>query len=172
MIKHNQRRITVECQFYANCPGRGVTLKNGRNLVPQDFKISHESLGDSSTSGKIPKFNFDGNIFTTNCQFFEPFDGFIIKRNSELNIKSVEIQLVRVELYEGKTQATEVQNIQVADGDCIDNIEIPTYMLFPKLYSCASCEHKQFSINFQVNIIVIFHNGYQLTENIPINIYR
>merc|ERR1712086_838561 len=82
MIKHNQRRITVECQFYGNCPGRGVTLKNGRNLVPQEFKISHESLGDDATKGKIPKFNFDGNIFTTNCQFFEPFDGHIIKRNS------------------------------------------------------------------------------------------
>jgi hypothetical protein len=23
-----------------------------------------------------------------------------------------------------------------------------------------------------VNIIVIFHNGYQLTENIPVNVYR
>jgi hypothetical protein len=58
----------------------------------------------------------------------------------------LEIQLVRVELFEGKTQATEVQNIQVADGDCINDIEIPAYMLFPKIYSCASCEHKKFSI--------------------------
>ena len=80
--------------------------------------------------------------------------------------------MVRVETFEEKTQATEVQNIQVADGDCVEDIEIPTYMLFPKLYSCASCEHAKFAINFQVNIIVIFHNGYQLTENIPINIYR
>lgn len=80
--------------------------------------------------------------------------------------------MVRVETYEGKTSATEVQNIQVADGDCVNDIEIPTYMLFPKIYSCATCEHKNFKIEFQVNIIVIFSNGYQLTENIPVNIYR
>ena len=29
-----------------------------------------------------------------------------------------------------------------------------------------------FSIGFQVNIIIIFHNGYVLTENIPANVYR
>ena len=79
---------------------------------------------------------------------------------------------MRVETFEGKTQSTEVQNIQVADGDCLDDIEIPTYMLFPKIYSCATCEHKNFGIGFQVNIIVIFHNGYVLTENIPVNVYR
>jgi hypothetical protein len=54
--------------------------------------------------------------------------------------------LVRVELFEGKTQATEVQNIQVADGDCINDTEIPAYMLFPKIYSCASVKHKKFEI--------------------------
>ena len=53
---------------------------------------------------------------------------------------------MRVETFEGKTQATEVQNIQVADGDCLSDIEIPTYMLFPKIYSCASIEHAKFKI--------------------------
>ena len=65
-----------------------------------------------------------------------------------------------------------MQNIQVADGDCLEDIEIPTYMLFPKPFSCSTAVHSLFKIQFQVNIIVIFANGYQLTENIPINIYR
>ena len=56
-------------------------------------------------------------------------------RESELEIKSLEVQLVRVETFEGKTNATEVQNIQVADGDVIRNLEIPLYMLFPIVYS-------------------------------------
>ena len=133
--------------------------------------ISNENL-DANTTTSIPKFKFEGEIATTNCCFTEPFDGYIIKRHSELQIKSVEIQLVRVETFEHKTSATEVQNIQVADGDCINDIEIPTYMLFPKIYSCATQKHFNFQIDFQVNIIVIFHNGYMLTENIPVNIYR
>lgn len=51
-------------------------------------------------------------------------------------------------------------------------MEIPTYMLFPKNYSCSTIEHAKFKIQFQVNVIVIFSNGYQLTENIPVNVYR
>lgn len=158
-LKQSLKKITFDQNFDAICPGRGVKEESGRKLVPKNFVISHDNL-ETSTTGKIPKFRFEGLIFSTNCQFTDPFDGNIIKRESELNIKSLEIQLVRVETFEEKTQATEVQNIQVADGDCVEDIEIPTYMLFPKLYSCASCEHAKFAINFQVNIIVIFHNGY------------
>ena len=169
--KSSGMRQTGEMQFYVASPGSGLTIKDGRSMIPQEFVISNDNL-ETSTTQTIPKFKFDGVIATTNCCFSEPFDGYIMKRHSELQIKSVEIQLVRVETFEGKTQATEVQNIQVADGDCIENIEIPTYMLFPKIYSCASCTHKKFKIGFQVNIIVIFHNGYQLTENIPVNVYR
>ena len=72
--------------------------------------ISNDNL-ETTTTGKIPKFRFEGRIFSTNCQFMDPFDGNIIKKESELNIKSLEIQLVRVETFEEKTQATEVQNI-------------------------------------------------------------
>lgn len=96
----------------------------------------------------------------------------IVVRESELEIKSIEAQLVRVETFEEKTNATEVQNIQVADGDVIRNLEIPLYMLFPIVYSSPTKEHEKFKIEFQVNIIVIFLNGYQLTENFGIRLYR
>ena len=79
---------------------------------------------------------------------------------------------MRVETFQDKTNATEVQNIQVADGDCLEDIEIPTYMLFPKMFSSTTAIHPSFKIQYQVNIMVIFSDGYQLTENIPINIYR
>ena len=87
-----------------------MQIANGRKYVSQDFAISNENL-ESTTTKNIPKFKFEGQIATVNCCFTEPFDGFIIKRMSDLQIKSVEIQLVRVETFEGKTSATEVQNI-------------------------------------------------------------
>jgi hypothetical protein len=89
-------------QFYVACPGGGINPKYGRNLIPQNFTISNDSL-EATTTATIPKFKFDGVISSTNCCFTEPFDGHIIKRHSELQIKSVEIQLVRVEDFEGKT---------------------------------------------------------------------
>lgn len=52
------------------------------------------------------------------------------------------------------------------------NLEIPLYMLFPIRFSCATYIHQDFRIEFHVNLIVIFHNGYQLTENFPLRIFR
>jgi hypothetical protein len=49
-------------------------------------------------------------------------------------IKSIEVQLVRVETFEGKTFATEVQNIQVADGDVIREMEIPLIFILHNYY--------------------------------------
>ena len=60
----------------------------------------------------------------------------------------------------------------MADGDVIRNLEIPLYMLLPKVYSSPTMIHDKFRIEFQVNVIVIFINGYQLTENYPIRVYR
>ena len=64
--------------------------------------------------------------------------------------------MIRIETFEGKTNATEVQNIQVADGDVIRNLEIPLYMLLPRIYSCPTIIHDLFKIEFQINLIVIF----------------
>ena len=93
--------------FYTACPGGGINPEHGKKFVPQKFMISNENL-ETATTASIPKFKFEGEVASINCCFTEPFDGYIIKRNSELQIKSVEIQLVRVETFEGKTSATEV----------------------------------------------------------------
>ena len=105
--------------------------------------ISPDSL-ETAQGKQVPKFRFEGTIYSTNCAFNEAFDGFIVTKDSEFVIKSIEVQLVRVETYEGKTYATEVQNIQVADGDVIRDMEIPLYMMFPKIYSCPTVIHAKF----------------------------
>lgn len=71
-------------------PGGGLDPQKGRSLIPHEFTISNENL-ETSTTATIPKFKFDGVISSVNCCFTEPFDGHIIKRHSELQIKSVEI---------------------------------------------------------------------------------
>lgn len=158
-------------KFYCAISGAGIDPALGRKDMPKAFAITPDKL-EAAGSKSVPKFRFEGNIYSTNCAFNEAFDGFIVTKDSEFVIKSIEVQLVRVENFEGKTFATEVQNIQVADGDVIRDMEIPLYMMFPKIYSCPSVKHAKFSIDFQINIIVIFVNGYQLTENFPIRIYR
>jgi hypothetical protein len=54
---------------------------------------------------------------------------------SAATVKSIELQLVRVETVmhpeSGKTarEATEIQNIQIGDGDVTRNLVIPMYMV-------------------------------------------
>jgi hypothetical protein len=45
--------------------------------------ISNDSL-DETTTQTIPKFKFEGEVASINANFMEPFDGYIIKRHSEL----------------------------------------------------------------------------------------
>lgn len=94
-------------KFYCAIAGAGIDPKNGKKDIPKSFVISPDSL-EVSAGKAVPKFRFEGTIYTTNCAFNEAFDGFIIIKDSEFVIKSIEVQLVRVETFEGKTYATEV----------------------------------------------------------------
>lgn len=171
--KGEAKPMNATSKFDCRVPGGGVSQELGRRNKPQDFAVTPDLLAvDPKSGAKVPRFNFCGQIASVNCCFDEPFDGHLILKESEIMIKSIEIQLVRVETFEGKTNATEIQNIQVADGNVLPNLEIPLYMLFPNSYSCATYIHSDFKIEFHVNLIVIFHNGYQLTENFPIRIFR
>jgi hypothetical protein len=164
------KTVEGKAEFYCNVPGSGIDPALGKRYVPQDFNITPEGIAAAAKPGtKVPKFQFYGQISSTNCCFNEPFDGYLICKESELQIKSIEIQLVRVETFEDPEKpiekrlvqsATEVQNIQVADGNVMSDLQIPLYMLFPKIYSCSTYVGATFKIEFHVNLIVIFYNGY------------
>lgn len=42
--------------------------------------------------------------------------------------------------------ATEIQNIQIGDGDVAQNIPIPIYMIFPRLFTCPTLITTNFKI--------------------------
>lgn len=91
-------------------------------------------------------------------------------------IRSIELQLVRVETVcaEGKTvkEATEIQNIQIGDGNICKKITVPMYMVFPRLFSCPTVLTALFRIEFEVNLVLVFGDGYMITENFPLVLYR
>lgn len=137
---------------------------------------------------------------------------------SQAPVKSVELQLVRVETVthpdtaKSAREATEIQNIQIGDGDVCRNLVrrgwvgsgrsgtrhfaahthtlrlltplpsslpdprslqvIPLYMIFPRLFTCPTMLTELFKVEFEVNLIVVFADGYMVTENFPIVLYR
>jgi hypothetical protein len=95
---------------------------------------------------------------------------------SEERIKSIELQLVRVETVrnDGKEaiERTEIQNLQVGEGDVARGLPIPLFMILPRLFTAPSVTAGFFSIEFEVNIFVRFERHYMSTLNIPVTLYR
>ena len=52
------------------------------------------------------------------------------------------------------------------------NLVIPLYMIFPRLFTCPTMLTDLFKVEFEVNLIVVFGDGYMVTENFPITLYR
>ena len=69
-------------------------------------------------------------------------------------------------------EATEIQNIQIADGNVVRDLAISIYMIFPRLFTCATTKAPQFKVEFEVNLIILFADNHMVTENFPIVLYR
>jgi len=145
---------------------------------PVKFEITPESLENVKKSSlkNIPKFVINGELDSALCNINRPFTGELRFDESEAVIKSIELQLVRVETCgcaDGYAkEATEIQNIQIADGDVCRGMSIPIFMVFPRLFTCPTLATRTFKIEFEVNLVVMLSDGHLITENFPIRLVR
>ncbi|CAK4090861.1 unnamed protein product [Aphanomyces euteiches] len=184
--------VSVKYEIICDCP-RGimkktlhhslefiveVPLQNALPDAPEDFVITPEKVENVrlSASRTLPSFHITGRIHRTNCPVNLPFTGEIIVENASAPIQSIELQLIRVESVthaEGIARdATEIQNVQVGWGDVCRHVSIPLYMIFPRLFTCPSMLTPSFKVQFEVNVVVLFEDGYMITENFPLHLYR
>lgn len=125
-------------EFYVELNRDPEVMETARASKPFKFRISPESLLNvkESSKKKIPEFLFEGHLNRVRCAISEAFEGEITIKKCPVNIRSIELQLVRVETcshVEGETrEATEIQNIQIADGNAVRNLAIPIHMVFPR----------------------------------------
>jgi len=140
------------------------------------FLITPESLQNVKDRSKIPKFRISGQLESTVCKITEPFTGELCVEQCDAVIRSIELQLVRVETCgcaEGYARdATEIQNIQIGEGNVCRGVVIPIYMIFPRLFTCPSLTTNNFKIEFEVNVVIILENNHLITENFPIKMIR
>lgn len=143
---------------------------------PVDFTSSPESLENVKKQMNVPDFLIRGKIASVNCCIAQPFSGEVVVVKSSTPIRSIELQLVRVETCgcaEGFARdPTEIQNIQLADGDVCRGLPIPIYMVFPRLFTCPTLTTSNFKVEFEVNLVVIFQDDHLVTENFPITLTR
>eukprot|EP01084_Bolivina_argentea_P316300 548234_1 len=156
--------VKVKCkEFEQNKVNFDITPEKLRNVQKQNRK-------------HIPGFNIRGQFDSAVCNIEKPFTGNIIIESSDQEIKSIELQFVRVETctYEDNEirEATEVENIQLADGNVVHKFNIPIYMIFPRLFTCITTIAKSFKVEFEVNVVILFKDTHMLTENFPIKLVR
>ncbi|XP_025100326.1 Down syndrome critical region protein 3 homolog isoform X2 [Pomacea canaliculata] len=143
---------------------------------PVSFTISPETLVNVKEKQNIPRFKVKGKLESSCIQITKPLKGELTVEQCDAPIKSIEIQLVRVETCgcaEGYAKdATEIQNIQIAEGDVCRNLPIPIYMVFPRLFTCPTLSTNNFKVEFEINIVIIFSDDHLVTENFPVKLTR
>ena len=143
---------------------------------PVTFSITPESLANVKERANVPDFEVTGKIDSVNCCIVKPFTGELCVKRCTAPIRSIEIQLVRVETCgcaEGYARdPTEIQNIQIADGDICRDIMIPIFMIFPRLFTCPTLSTSTFKVEFEANIVIVFQDDHLVTENFPITLHR
>ncbi|KAJ6229613.1 vacuolar protein sorting-associated protein 26c [Anaeramoeba flamelloides] len=139
-----------------------------QNSVQKHKKIFLKKIGD---------FQIRGQIHSLICPISKPFSGYLqIVKNSN-NIKTIDVELVRTELCRSGSEKilkdlSEIQSVQIVDGNITHDLEIPIFMLFPKLFTCPTVDTKSFKVTFQINIIVQFTNNFIISENFEIDLIR
>lgn len=171
-----KKSLMKEMEFIVEIPtgSKGITP-----ATSAEFNISKETLENVTAydMAQIPPFKITGNLHKSAWSISLPFTGEVRVEQSDSAIKSIELQLVRVESVipdQGlpTREATEIQTIQIGEGNISRNLIVPMYMVFPRLFSCPSIVSKTFKLEWEVNLIVLFENGYMVTENFPITLYR
>jgi hypothetical protein len=171
VMKKGLRR---DMEFIVELPSAGGAV----DPLPVPFNISPDSLENVSAQvlATIPRFKINGKLHKSKCPITQPLTGEMVVDESFSPIRSIELQLVRVETVTltSRTvrEATEIQNIQIGDGNVCRGLSIPLYMVFPRLFSCPTYSCSNFKIEFEVNLVVVFGDGYMITENFPIMLYR
>ncbi|XP_060054685.1 vacuolar protein sorting-associated protein 26C isoform X2 [Erinaceus europaeus] len=164
--------LTKTCEFIIHS-----TPQKGRlTPSPVDFTITPETLQNVKERALLPKFLIRGRLDSTSCALTQPLTGELVVESSEAAVRSVELQLVRVETCgcaEGYARdATEIQNIQIADGDVCRGLPVPIHMTFPRLFTCPTLETTNFKVEFEVNVVVLLHGDHVITENFPLKLCR
>ncbi|XP_063959852.1 vacuolar protein sorting-associated protein 26C-like [Lytechinus pictus] len=145
-------------------------------LKPVPFSITPQSLQNVKDKTSLPHFSIKGRLDSASCCIKNPLTGHVIIEQCNAPIKSVEIQLVRVETCgcaEGYARdATEIQNIQIGEGNICRGLTIPMYMVFPRLFTCPTLATSNFKVEFEINLVVVLHDDHLITENFPIVLTR
>jgi hypothetical protein len=166
-----RRNLSAACEFFVELPAAGAP----RDAVPRVFEITPASVRNADGSA-LPPCSIRGVLDQTRCRLDVPFTGSVTVERSDAVVRSLYLQLVRVEtLGSGAgalTSASEVLCVQLADGDVARGLAIPVHLVLPRRYVCPSVDADGLAISFKAHLQVRFAGGYMIEEQFPLELYR
>ena len=172
------KNIQENTNFFLRSPGQAHKEEFNDTDDPLKFELAPTTLKNVKKANlqHVPTFKISGQLDSYTCDIGKPLTGVLTVHDCSQKIKSIELQLVRVEYCaaaEGVAkEATEIQNIQIADGNVVAGLDIPLYMIFPRWFTCPTLVANNFKVEFEVNLVVLLEDNHQITENFPIKLYR
>uniref|UniRef100_A0A8C4QCM6 VPS26 endosomal protein sorting factor C n=1 Tax=Eptatretus burgeri TaxID=7764 RepID=A0A8C4QCM6_EPTBU len=143
---------------------------------PSRFLISPESLQNVPENVEVPVLRARGELSATQCSLGCPLTGWLTLERCDLPLRSIELQLIRVETCgcaEGYgKELSEVQRVQVVDGEVCRGLPILLHMHLPRLFTCSTLNTSTFKIEFELNIIIVLKDDHMITENFPLKLVR
>jgi hypothetical protein len=179
-VQHFVGKTTSEpIPFLVVAPGQAIPSPEqiaGDSGIAIKFSQDAVRAGKRYNGDRIPRFLVEGKIDKFYNDIDIPLSGWIAVRYCEARITSLELQLIRVESGASADgiarEATEIQNIQIGDGDVMRMLEIPIYMFFPRWYTSPSIKSTSMKVEFEINVVITLEEQNQITQNIPIKLYR
>lgn len=173
------KKVSSPATMYVYCPGQAMPAKS---LIEADkgvpFTLTTEKLRAARkfNGDVIPEFNIVGQFDRELNDIDVPLSGWIMIKACSVRVTSLELQLIRAEYCatadNAAREATEIQNIQIGDGDVMKGFPIPIYMFFPRWYTCAVLKTLNYKVAFEINLVVTLEDQNQITQNLPIRLYR
>lgn len=151
------RDVKKSIEFFVQCPSQGYPpaeeLDRATQLPvpkPLTFTMTPQKLKNvrKTMINLVPDYLIEGRLDSFESDIGRPLTGEVIVKSSETDIKSVELQLVRVEscvVADGAIkEATEIQNLHLGEGNVCRNFAIPIYMSMPRRFTCPTLITKIF----------------------------
>jgi len=166
------KNLMASLEFIVQLP----PVKGNVKPQPEEFVVNPFSV-ETTKKAALPEFELQGSLASLNVCIDQPLTGYINLEKCEEPIKCIEVQLVRVETCgcsDGfAKEATEIQNIQLVEGDIPRGIKVPIHMIFPRLFTCPTVTTaRTFKIEYQANLVLMFPDGRLVSKKFPITLYR
>lgn len=143
--------------------------------IPIDIRPSTLSGITAAEAATLKQFHVKGSLHRSSNSLTMPLTGELIVCASEQPVASINLQLARKETISSSnfTSISEVQSIELADGNVVRNQVLPIYLIYPRLFTCPTLtDNWGFHIEWEVGIIITFADGVIVSETFPIDLYR